>query len=154
MSLQKAVEAVVEDMELRIKDEKLGAKYVDFWEVMSWAKQLRIAMKATEGEQATSMPKMDPEAFHREQIDKARAEFRKNKEEGLVRSEKDTAPVGSVNTEEGQLSVYEVLDGPAKGDHVPMSGDAPVGAYTRLGDSVYQLGQDRKLRYSRPFVQV
>ena len=92
----------------------------------SYAQQLRIAVKASEGQPTVSpmagMLLGDTGASqHREMIDKARAEFRSQK------------------AEEASERMLELHGGPGDDSLISVSADMPTGAYTLVAGARYQL---------------
>lgn len=154
MSLAVAVSVVAEEMTKAFKE---GPEVIPSTTLEFYAAQLRIAVKAAERE-ATSIQgnaqTFDPEVFHRQQIEKARSEFRTTKEDGLQHVRKDDSTAKDLIKAEAAPCAYEVFDGPLKGDSVALPGDMPVGARTNLSGNVYQLGEDRKLRWQKPEIRV
>ena len=128
MSLAKAVEDVITYIEA---DAETTADAVLARLMLGYARMLKVAVQANEGTmspqaQASIMP---AELQHAVMIEKARAEFRKGKQE-------EREPV-----------IVELVDGPLIGDYAPIAHDMPVGAKTCISGHVYYLDGDRKLHF-------
>jgi hypothetical protein len=146
MTLSELVLEIAEQMEKdvkELKDEDGSQAMANLRDVLNYAKQLRIAVKASgKDAPAAAVPTMAPEAFHAQMVDKARAEFR-NKEGEL----------GKIIKEESTPQIFEVFDGPHKGDMLPMPANMPDKAFTLIGAEKYQL-RDGKLRHVGQNVEV
>jgi hypothetical protein len=100
-------------------------------EVRSWAKQIRRAVKAAEGEpnQQNLGLMLAPEMQHVLEIEKAKAEFR-----------------GKIKTDDGSLAeeiaetMMEIVSGPAEGTFVKVAGGGKPGMKTVVDGAVYQIG--------------
>ena len=128
MSLRSAVEGVVKDMD-EVCNELLGNQS-DYEllrdEFYSTLKMLRMALKASEGEQAQSQQQyVPPNVFNRVEIEKAKAEFRNNKD-----------------PEHGEPQLVRVFGGPADDTHHAIPAEMPMGAFTAIGSSVYSRRPD------------
>lgn len=128
MSLAKAVEDVITYIETdadSCTDAVLGRQ------LLGYARMLKVAVQAHEGTAPAQVqaPVMPAELQHAVMIEKARAEFRKDKQE------------------EREPIVVEMADGPLAGDCAPISPEMPVGAKTRISGHVYYLDGDRKLHF-------
>lgn len=133
MSLAEAVATIAEQMEYEKQAFKEDYPYLGqavSYCLQSYARQLRAALKACEGEilpgQRTSegpypLRWTDKEA---EWKAKARAEFA-GKREKLE--------------EEASAQLQLIIDGPLAGDYCPISLEMPIGARTWVGQEVYQL---------------
>ena len=141
MSLKEAVEDVASRMEQRsselYKAEIDGASLFSIL-IEGFVAQLRTAVKAAGDDRSRPSPLfVDPEAHHRDAIERARVEFRKGPK-GL-----DAA----VLAEEQEPTTFPCKGGSFDGDLIAVQGDVPELAFTRVGDEAYQL-MGGALRYS------
>ena len=135
MALKDAVLEIADSMAEYIRQsDNEGAKLV----VISFAQQLKIAVKAAEG-QINSIDSIVLGASNESaslqnarMVEQAREEFRKGKKSGNFQEAVEPRMVLAV-------------DGPEDGVMVPLAQDAPMGARVRLGEVVYELRADGQL---------
>ena len=129
MSLAEAITEIAGQMEDEAKQWDR-----DYQRVLNlFARMLRNVVKAVEGSPLTSpAPAMPAELQHAVMIDKARAEFRKGKQE------------------EQESRLIQMIDGPLAGDYIPVAPDMPIAAKTSIAGHVYQLQADSKLHFVEP----
>lgn len=119
MSLRKAVEQIVEDMEAEAREER----NLDFQlRLKVHCKMLRMALSASEGEQTQQPPpQLSPEIQHRLAIESARREFREKK-----------------LSEEGEPQMLKCRGGAFDDTYHSVQTEMPEGAFTQIGNQVYQ----------------
>lgn len=129
MSLRAAVEEIVKDME---EDDSMTEDVaVPSRQFRSYVKQLKLALKASEGEQAPqSQPQpslmqqlvlSDPSIQHAVEIEKARASIRKTKD-----------------PEKGEAEMLLCKGGLAEGNYFAVDAGMPDNAFVQIGGQVYQ----------------
>lgn len=96
--------------------------------VQSTARQLRLLVKAAEVTAALQPPAPITIPNHQQALDQARAEVRADRQKQL---------------EAGNM--VQIMDGPMKGDYLPMPSNITVGMKTALNGFVYQLRADGQL---------
>jgi hypothetical protein len=121
MSLVSVIEEIAADMEHDAAPDHGGDA------LRSYAKQLRRAVKAAEGASPPPAPFILPETQHRNEIEKAKMEFRAKKT-----TAEESCPMSIVC--EG---------GPHDETYVTVPTDMPDGAHTELTGSVYTRRGDR-----------
>ncbi len=129
MSLAKAVLEVVNFME---DDVTSNTDSVVARQLLGYARMLKVAVQAHDGAgDRPTPPVMPAELQHAVMIEKARAEFRKGKQE-----EEEKDPV-----------VAPLVGGSSDGDCIPIDLAMPVGAKTQVNGQIYQLQADHKLHF-------
>lgn len=168
MSLPEAILSVVEDMEATVEvTKKLNDPVVHWRDVASWAKMLRLALKASEPPAIVLNP---PDCtIPADEIERIKADFRKQYSGGVVIGREITErlnhPFTAANldteaitaareairqgqqkqsqAEENSPRMVSVADGPANPDGsltmVEVHPDMPDGARTMIAAQVYQL---------------
>ncbi len=151
MSLRDVIGEIADDMEKWADGDDIPQTITN--EIRSYAKQLRRALKASEGEvqqQTQSSPFLVPQVQHDHFIAKAREEFRKQKGEG--QGGIHPAMDRKAEFEEAQDGIMvQTSNGPVDGDWVSVDPQMPVGAKRVLAGGVYVLKQEGKqtfLEYS------
>lgn len=133
MSLATVIAEIATDMEKEAEDGVDGARILKLF-----ARQLRIALKASEGQSQVMPVMLSPEAQHRQEIEKAKGEFRKG--ENVNKAS---------NLEEGFDGIMTEVVQEADNEEPPMflarSPQMPVGASMSGPEGVYTLGPDFKL---------
>ena len=132
MSLKEAVLEIVQNME-----DDLNADALDWASsdgraaVKGYARALKSACKAAADVPQGRVLTLDATSQHILEIEKARAEFRKDKKTEL-------------KEEEASEKILEIMDGPLAGDSHLMPANMPEGAKTSINGETYQL-RDGKL---------
>lgn len=126
MSLAKAVLEVVNFME---DDVTSNIDSVVARQLLGYARMLKVAVQANEGATSVQTPVMPAELQHAVMIEKARAEFRKDKQE------------------EKEPAVTLLVGGNSDGDCIPIDPAMPIGAKIQVNGQVYQLQADHKLHF-------
>lgn len=126
MSLSDAVFAIADELEGAAKysiGATVSGEMVNLI-LLNFAKQLRIAVKASDSikETSTNPSWESPNSQHARMIATFRKEFRREKEA----------------SEQGDRGVF-CVDGPHDGVVVTVDSGMPEGAFTKVGESVYQL---------------
>lgn len=146
MALRDAIQGIMENLEEEAKDLKEvkgpeGAYLHDRF--INIARQLKVALRASQGEVAESKPKEDPYRGHRFYIEQAKEEFSRNKQNKELGGIQECDSI--LTNESGGLQV-EVIGGPATDGGIFtqtfISSDMPVGAHINLCNSVYTLKKD------------
>ena len=130
MSLQEGVIGIAQMLEEHAEQWLRDETDISPVHLRMFAQHLRILVKS-HPEQPVAPPAavMPAELQHAVMIEKARAEFRKGKQE------------------EKEPCVAQLLGGASNGDCIPIDSQMPVGAKTRVGNEVYQLQVDHKLHF-------
>jgi hypothetical protein len=151
-NLKEAVLEIADEMETAAQEADMKSTRLV---VTSWAKMLRIACKAA-GDDAPvpamnmmGSPLLTPEVQNRNEIEKAKAEFRK------LKAAQGPPPEDKITVEEKYAGrMAEIVDGPAMdgmavGDTTmfPIDPQMPSGAKCFVEAWVYQLRRDGKLYY-------
>lgn len=151
MSLRDVIADIASDMDRDADEwERAGDQrsVSQSYDLRSYAKQLRRALKASEGErQAVARADVgdlpaellqNPELQHAAMIEKAKAELRRAKAAANKAEDNAFAQTGY---DEGTGFVC-LVGGNSDGLMVPMAGNAPIGAKTMVGGQVYCKGDD------------
>ena len=145
MSLRQVIEEIVEEME---NENEPMCGYV-----LPYAKQLRRALKASEGETAPhtisadgGMQHVSPELQHAAMLERAKQELRKAKA-ATSRAEDDAFVQQGY---EPGTSFITLQGGMSDGVIVPIANNAPVGAKTAVGGEVYSKQSDGSWRLHTP----
>lgn len=135
MSLSEAVLEITEEM-IREADDLKGQNELIWMALRNWAKQLKVAVRASEGTALSAEMKYDeqgrgtvflhPDAQHFQMIERARKELREQKRASEAQEGDET-----------RMAVCE--GGPADGETVPLSAGMPAGAKTMIDGKVYVL---------------
>lgn len=141
--LSEAILEIVEGME---KDASMHHEPTISMLITSYAKQLRVAVKASSGNQianplVNNPMALNPAAQHALEIEKARSEFK-----GKVQSiDKPNPELEAIH--DGRMIVCK--GGKSDGDTINMPADIPKGAKTFVGGEVYILSADGMLVFSQ-----
>ena len=137
MSFREVVAEIVDEME----KEAQNRNDVYMTTVLrSYTKQLRIALKASEGEQTHSHTQniVTPEVQHDVMIRKFREEFRKEKGDNSVIALPEEKQLSDFQESYEGFSVV-VEGGPSDDTWFQVNPNMPVGANTMIGSAVYTL---------------
>lgn len=142
MSLRDAVAEIADDLDKDAKQYAMRGDGILVSLLSSYAKQLRRALKASEGEQQVTQQIITPQVQHDHMINKFREEFRKQKSEKgesvpVMREERDKAELEEVHD---GIQVH-VSGGPDDDCWVQIDPRMPIGAKTMLAGGVYVLNR-------------
>lgn len=123
MSLQQAILDIADQMENESPD------------VKRWAAMLRITVKASE----STAPLISPLVSNQLAIREAELNLARDIEKRVVKKQ--------LTQEENIGQMTEVVGGNSDCEYVPIAGEMPVGARTKINGQVYELRTDRKLYF-------
>ncbi|MDE2095728.1 MAG: hypothetical protein KGL39_00595 [Patescibacteria group bacterium] len=141
MSLAGAINDIAngidEDVQTLVQDDEVNLPVL-VKQLRGYAKQLRFAVKASEGVSPlplVSQPEVPAFINHRLQIEKAKEEFRK-----------DPSQIKRITDLEESIEprLLELVGGASNGDHATVPGNMPIGARTQVNGQVYKLHKDGK----------
>lgn len=140
MSLSEAVKDIADELDL---ESESFASDIDKKVVKMFVKQIRTALKASEREKvvigANDVGTMPSDIF---------SSNAKKVMEKQVALQAEEAKLAAIREEQGAGTMTELVGGSADGTLVPADPKMPVGAFTLIGQEVYQMYEDRKLRFS------
>lgn len=145
MSLRDAIAEIADDIEHELKACEASGSFVTHKEVRSWVKQLRRALKASEGEKQTVTPQqvgpLNPLLYspsmaqgqHLLGVEAAKLEFRNKKQA------EDQAPQKATVEEKYDGVNVELVGGEMDGTFTPIPPDTRLGSHTTIFGEVYTL---------------
>jgi hypothetical protein len=142
MSLAEAVKEIAEEMIQFGKENEIGVEECDAL-MISYGKQLLRALKAAEGNQSSVAQQIIPPFIqHHQEIEKAKAEFRKGG--GVNKKASDIE-------EDAMGEIAELVGNPSIKDDTPIHMQIPanlvVGSKTVFEGAIYQYKEDGRLHY-------